>query len=195
MLRLSLLAVRNRASGEVTILETASGIAAGGPVANVTNRYHALLSPEGATERADYSHVLLIVENMVKYHHEFPDPKIAELAALKSKLSVARDEHAQALAAEDQAKALAADAASAAKTRKAAATRLADLEAELARLSPPPPVAPETTKPSGNVRDDLAALTDAQLAIAATEYKVEWPSGAPRDTVIDAILAAAGYKP
>jgi hypothetical protein len=62
MLRISFLAARNRASGEVSMLETAFGIAAGGDVASVTNRYHALLSPEGAADRADYSHILLVVE-------------------------------------------------------------------------------------------------------------------------------------
>jgi hypothetical protein len=196
MLRISFLAARNRASGEVSMLETAFGIAAGGDVASVTNRYHALLSPEGAADRADYSHILLVVENLVRQHHEFPDPKIAELAALKSKLSVARDEHAQALAAEDQAKALAADAAAAAKSRKAAATRLADLEAELARLSPPPPPAPtpEPVKPLGSPAEELAKLSDEHFALAAKEYQVEWQAGQPREAATAAILAAAGYK-
>ncbi len=199
MLRLSYLAARDRATGEISILALAGGIAAGtaaSDVAEVAELYRHAVGPDGASEREKYSHLLLVIENEVRHHHDFADPKIAELAALKEQLRVARDAHASAILAEDQAKALASDAQASAKSRKAAADKVAKLEERLASLDPKP--APEPTKEPekkpATMADELAALDDEHLRQVADKFKVEWKQGDPREPVVAAILVAAGYK-
>jgi len=91
---LSTLAGLNRKDGKLVILAQAAHILSGGDVSKVTRAYQTLLgnTDVGAKQRAQFSHVLFVVDNQVRASHEFPDlPALAENAARALEITAASE--------------------------------------------------------------------------------------------------------
>src|SRR5947209_7093259 len=113
MLHLSYIAARARATGEIHILQLAGAVAAGRDNAEVAACYREFVAPDenGAELRATFSHVLFVIDNNVRGHHEFADPALERADHLNQLLAAAKADHAAAVARAAQA----ADLAKAAK--------------------------------------------------------------------------------
>lgn len=165
---LSTLAGLNRKDGKLVILAQAAHILSGGDVSKVTRAYQTLLgnTDVGAKQRAQFSHVLFVVDNQVRASHEFPDlPALAENAAralqisaaaeavtaAKAKLAAAmtasKDLRAEIMQANEQARAAGLDEIPLPGDVEQMRTELERLEAELEKLRKQPPQQPEQEPP------------------------------------------------
>jgi len=204
-LYLSYVAARDRATGKIFFLAEHNALIPGGVCAqlgHLTEAFRAS-SEESEALREKYSHVLIVIDNHERASYEFPDPAIARRDQLNAELAHARSEHA-ALA--DQVK-QAADAAASAKPldsrRKAAASKVAELERQLQEVIPasiPSTPSKPVIPPEPTPEEKLGALDDEKLALVAAEYGVECPlseedlSILDRAAVIAGILAVATTK-
>jgi len=204
MLNLSYLAARDRATGEVKLLAFAANIAGGRENGLVGKKYNEFLAAAGGELRAEYSHILFVIDNNVRGHHDFPDPAIAKRAHLAAQVAQAQADHSRAIAAANQVKSLAQKAKSAAKLEDDHAARVEELKEQLAAIKPlpaapfvtiePPKIPEPPFKPNdeGTPAEQLGRLNDADLAEVAKTYDV--PSeGVSRDDLIAAILKKADY--
>lgn len=157
---LSTLAGLNRKDGKLVILAQVAHILSGGDVSKVTRAYQTLLgnTDVGAKQRAQFSHVIFVVDNQVRATHEFPDlPALAEnaaraleitaaseaLAAAKLKLQAAQSAdqalRAEITAANEQARAAGLDEIPLPEDGLAIRAEFERLEAELEKLRKQPP--------------------------------------------------------
>lgn len=188
MLHLSYVAARERKSGEIALLELFADVAAGGDTSKIGALDSEFRSREGEKLRARYSHVLVVIDNVIRANYEFPDPSIAERERKERQLSEARKALATAAQREAAAVQAATDAKAAKDERKAATARVAELEKELGIEHR----APEPQKPPSPKLDELS---DEELLKLAAEHGIQLSPSITRARLISAIQAKTDGKP
>ncbi len=142
MLHLSYVAARSRATGALEFIEHACSVAAGHAAADVAAVYNMFVgqTTEAAELRREYSHIVYVVDNVIRAHHEFPDESALIAKQRSAAITEAQRDLDAATAAEKQ------HAASVQKLDDARKAKAA-AQARLTKLTAPPETA--TGKPVG----------------------------------------------
>lgn len=223
-IHLSYVAARERESGKVFFLAESAELVGGRANALIAPISAEFCAPDenGRTLRAKYSHVLVVIDNNVRDHFEFPDPLIAKREKLRLAVANAETEAASAKGRADQAKVAADNAKSLASKAKDAATHAANLRKELDALpaplpsaplvtglephvaapvpapASPPAVTPNQVAADEELRAEMLALDGGseeigpQLADVAKQYDLKLEDFKSKVDLIGAIILAAG---
>lgn len=191
----SYVAALTRKRNGFVILSASWALAPGAVSDDVVATADRILGEGAALAAVQYSHILVIVDNVERRAVELPDPIVVAQEAMRQRLARARAELLQAEATRDTALVAAARAAEAQIQVTAAAASIAELEAALGIVSSEidkgssGAPAGAATAPVG-ASPDFTEFTDGELLDYAIAKGIDLGSATDRNEIIGLFLAS-----